>query len=498
MKINPIHFTDFYKTDHRRQYPKGTNLVYSNITARKSRLEGIDKIVFFGLQYFIKEYLIEKFNADFFNMPKDVAINMYKKRLDNSMGKDSVSIEHIEKLWNLQYLPLRIKALEEGDIVDVRIPFITIVNTHPEFFWLTNFIETMISSVIWTMCTAATLAYEYKKILTKYSYRTGSNKDFIKYQAHDFSFRGLMGVEAACMIGASHLTSFVGTDTLPAIDFLEKYYDADSDKELIGCSVPATEHSVMCLGGKETEYETFKRLITEVYPTGIVSIVSDSWDFWKVITEILPRLKNEILSRNGRLIIRPDSGDPVKIICGDTSYPSYPLTGTNGQLLPQFRGAVQCLWDIFGGNVNESGYRELDEHIGLIYGDSITLDRCKSICSGLEKKGFASSNIIFGVGSFTYQYVTRDTFGFAIKSTYGEIDNNPYEIFKDPVTDNVGKKSAKGLLKVTKKEDSFVLQQCVSKEEESEGLLKTIFCDGKIYKNHTLNDIRKRLEKNLI
>ena len=217
----------------------------------------------------------------------------------------------------------------------------------------------------------------------------------------------MYGTEAAMLSGAGHLLSFTGTDTVPAIDFLEDHYNADSDTELIGGSVPATEHSVMCMGTKDDEIATFHRLITETYPTGIVSIVSDTWDYWKVWTDYLPALREEILGRDGVVTIRPDSGDPVKILVGDPAAPA----GS-----PAHRGSYELAWEVFGGTTNDAGYRMLDPHINLIYGDSITPERCEAICAGLVAKGFVPTNV-FGIGSFTYQHNTRDTFGFAMKAT---------------------------------------------------------------------------------
>jgi nicotinamide phosphoribosyltransferase len=310
------------------------------------------------------------------------------------------------------------------------------------------------------------------------------NRDFVQWQGHDFSFRGMFGFEAACISGAGHLLSFTGTDTIPAIDFHENYYGANSENELIGASVPATEHSVMCMGSEENEIGTFKRLISEIYPNGIVSIVSDSWDFWRVITEYLPELKSLILERNGKVVIRPDSGDPVKIICGDKS-------AEIGS--PEYRGAVECLWEVFGGATTEKGYKLLDSHIGLIYGDSITVDRCKEICQQLADKGFASFNVVFGIGSYTYQYVTRDTMGFAMKATYGEINGQPKEIFKKPRTDSGGKISAKGLVAVDDSHGKFLLSDQVGWDRVNNCQLKTVFKDGKLIVDQSLSDIRGRL-----
>ncbi len=491
MKISPILLKDGYKVGHIFQYPEGTTLVYSNLTPRKSRDPEIKEIVFFGMQYFIKEYLIHQFEEGFFKRPKAEVMKEYARRLDNYLGKDSITYKHIGDLHELGYLPLEIKALPEGSLVPMRVPIFTIMNTKPEFFWLTNMLETLLSAIIWKPCTSATTAFVYLRTFTKYAKVTvGDDMSFISWQGHDFSFRGMSGIEDAVMSGAAHLLSFTGTDTIPAIDFLEEYYKADCEKELIGGSVPATEHSVMCMGTQGDEIKTFERLISDVYPTGIVSIVSDTWDFWKVITEFLPELKTKILARNGKVVIRPDSGDPVKIIIGDKD-------ATPGT--PEFKGAIECMWETFGGIITEKGYKLLDGHIGLIYGDSINLERQVEILEGLKQKGFASYNVVLGIGSFTYEYVTRDTFGFAMKATYGEVNGLGRDIFKDPKTDDGTKKSAKGLMQVylDKETGQLALNDQCSWEEEKQGELITVFKNGKLLIDWSLSEIRERLKSHI-
>jgi nicotinamide phosphoribosyltransferase len=291
------------------------------------------------------------------------------------------------------------------------------------------------------------------------------------------------------MSSAAHLLSFTGTDTIPAIDFLEEFYNADCEKELIGGSVSATEHSVMCMGLQDAEIQTFTRLIEDVYPSGIVSIVADTWDFWQVVTEFLPQLKSKILARDGKVVIRPDSGDPVLIVCGD---PDAPIGS------PEYKGAIECLWEVFGGTITPQGYKLLDPHIGLIYGDSITTERQFQILNRLKIKGFASYNVVLGIGSYTYEYVTRDTYGFAMKATYGEVNGIGRAIFKDPKTDNGTKKSAKGLMKVTlDTEGNYLLQDEVTWQQEAEGELKTVFKDGTLMVDWTLGEVRENLGKNL-
>jgi nicotinamide phosphoribosyltransferase len=459
----PIFYKDFYKVSHYEQYPKNTQLVFSNFTPRKA-INGQSFSVFFGLQYFIKEYLEYRFKKYFFDVPKEEIMNAYRWFMKETLGSEK-SFDHIGKLHDLGYLPIAIYAVDEGTLVSMRVPAMVIWNTHPDFYWLTNALETLLSCTLWGGCTSATIAYQYRFILDKYAKETSDMEGFVDYQAHDFSFRGMNSVEAAMISGAAHLNYFKGSDTIPAILFLNKYYGKDIS---CGTSIPATEHSVMSCGGKETEYETYKRLITEVYPNGFLSIVSDTWDLWHVVDTILPKLKSEIMNRDGKIVIRPDSGDPVKIICGDGDQ----------------KGLVERLWDIFGGTTNSKGYKQLDSHIGTIYGDSINLERCRQIMEGLKEKGFASTNVVLGIGSYTYQFNTRDTFGWAMKSTYAEIDGKPYNIYKDPKTDSGIKKSHKGLLKVIKDNGAHgqylkVIEECSWDDfQQPDNELKIRFYDG--------------------
>ena len=350
------------------------------------------------------------------------------------------------------------------------------------------------SCELWLPMTSATTARVYRKELERHAEKTGFSKDIeLGFLCHDFSMRGMAGLEASITSGMGHLTSFVGSETIPAIDAVEEYYNIDAEKELIAATVPATEHSVMCAGGIDDEFGTFKRLITEVYPKGFVSIVSDTWDLWKVVTDYLPRLKNEILSRDGRLVVRPDSGNPVDIICGYTKDELNELSFEEAAA-PEAKGVYQLLWETFGGTINEKGYKVLDAHIGVIYGDSITIERQREIYKRLEEKGFAATNLVLGIGSYTYQYRTRDSLGFAMKATWCQINGEPKEIFKQPKTDNGMKNSLKGLIQVLKDENGkYYAKDGVSRYDEGFGCLQTVFWDGKLYNETTLTEIRKRL-----
>lgn len=424
--MEPILLTDGYKVEHHRMYPKGIELVYSNFTPRSNKYfsEASEGSVVFGIQYLIKEYLIKQFNNGFFNRPKEEVINEYKGRLVPFMGCTEVS--HIEKLHDLGYLPIEIKALPEGSICPVGVPMLTIQNTHPEFAWLTNYLETLLSNVLWMPCTNATNARLFKKELCRHAHKTRFPENInLGFLVHDFSMRGMNSIESSIVSGMAHLTSFCGTETIPALEAVEKYYNADAKTELIAATVPATEHSIECSNAvfdtdengniQIDEYNYFKRLITELYPSGYVSIVSDGFDFWNVIENILPSLKEDILSRDGRVVIRPDSGDPVDIICGLRTNQKYETRISGGKFycnyVPfddypvyeeisegQYYGAYYMLGKIFGWNTTSNNYKYPIDKIGLIYGDAINLEREKQIYSRLESVNLAACNLILGRG----------------------------------------------------------------------------------------------------
>lgn len=520
---------DVYKEFHARAYHPLVTRVYANFTSRSGKLSNVpdnDKVAFVGLQYFILDYLVGEWKF-FFEAPKEAAVRSHKRILDSMLGY-SVDVDYLRKLHDLGYLPLRIKALDEGTLVPYQVPPITIVNTHPDFAWLTNMIETVMSCESWGIQTSATTATAYFKVFREFAEKTGVPLDFAAYQGHDFSFRGMFGRAAAAASGFGHLASgLVGTDTIPAVLFAEKFYGADVEKELVGVSVDATEHSVTCSWLLEGEIAFFRYLMQEQSPTGILSVVSDTWDFWKLVTEYLPVLKDEILARDGSVIIRPDSGCPVKILTGylvhsvafssdDISFSMahmsavktrseafiydgkfYTVEGLSNAeastelMACEVKGLIECLWDIFGGTTTNKGYKMLDEHIGAIYGDAITLDRQRQILQRLMDKGFCSK-VVLGIGSYSYQYVTRDSHGSAVKATHVIKDNAPLAIFKDPKTDQK-KKSAKGLMRIDMVDGELVMTDNCTEEQEQGGLLRTVFEDGQLVRTTTLSDIREKI-----
>lgn len=483
---------DFYKLAHRAMYPDGTQFVYSTWTPRASRVNGVTEVVAVGAQMALMK-LVKMFDDNFFNRPKDEVIAEYVRIIKYTLGVQNPETTHLEELHDLGYLPLFVRTLPEGTLCPIRVPMLTIQNTDSRFFWLTNYIETFFSCELWQTATSATIAREYRKILDKAAMETVGNTEFVGFQGHDFSMRGMSSLESCISSGIGHILSFPGTDTVPAIQGAEYYYGANVEKELVGTSIPASEHSIQCAYGDDMLY--LDTLITKVHPSGFVSIVSDGYDFWDVIGRVIPALKDKIMARSGgplgdKVVIRPDSGDPVLIVCGDPSAPEGSL---------ERKGAVEALWDIFGGTLTDKGYKLLDSHIGLIYGDAITLRRAEEIVNRLKAKGFASINVVFGIGSYTYQYNTRDTFGFAMKSTLCVINGIEKPIFKDPKTDDGTKKSQKGRVVVLKdsKGNLNVVDGLGFYDVIVNDCLQDVFCDGKFLVTQTLAEIRDRLSKRI-
>jgi nicotinamide phosphoribosyltransferase len=473
--------TDGYKLDHRRQYPKGTEFVYSNWTARGSRVAGVNDVTFVGLQYTIKKRLMEDFER-FFAADVDEVCAEYQTMLDDYLGPNDIGTDHIRALHNLGYIPLRFKALPEGTRVPLRVPMLTVENTHPDFFWLTNYFETILSAELWMPMTSATTASRIRSLLNDFAIKTTGSTEGVGFQGHDFSMRGMAGLDSAVISAIGHLVAFTGTETVPVLAAVNEYYPITG---FLAGTVPATEHSVMCAGGEDDERETFQRLL-DLYPTQILSVVSDTWDFWNVLTDILPSLRDQILARGekgGKLVVRPDSGDPADIVCGTNH------TFGAGRTAAA-KGAIEVLWDEFGGTVNEQGYKVLNPAVGLIYGDAMNFGRIQNICERLEEKGFASTNMVFGIGSFNYQYQTRDTFGFAMKATNVTIEGKEKAIFKDPVTDSGLKKSLKGRIAVVEENGRLVAKDQTNGFVEGD-LLETVWEDGHFVKEYTFDEVRK-------
>ena len=499
-----LFYTDGYKIGHKKMLAKGTVKLYGTWIPRsvKHAPKGITKIVSYGQQLTMR-WLNDEFTENFFNQPIEVA-EKFGKDMSMYLGMD-YDASHFVDLHKLGYLPIRVKSLPEGIETLPNVPHMTFINTVDGFAWLTLYLETIISSLAWKPSTSATIALQYKRNVVEWVKKTDpSNAFLIPFLCHDFSARGLSPWDMLAS-GLGHASSFLGSDSIICIPGSRYFYD-EPENQVSVYSVNASEHSV-----STTKIFTVgeQQMIADWlvdFPKGILSIVSDTFDLWKLITEYLPANKESIMARDGKLVIRPDSGDPVDIICGydNTSWiisnkATFDEFNTiSNSDSPEKKGVIELLWDIFGGTVNEQGYKVLDPHIGAIYGDSITLERQIQIYERLAAKGFAATNIVLGVGSFTYQMNTRDTLGFAAKGAWFEVHDQitdsvtSYDIYKDPITDDGTKKSLKGLICVT--ENHEVLTQCTP-EQESQGILQTIYENGEFHNQTTLTEIRERLNK---
>jgi nicotinamide phosphoribosyltransferase len=502
-KPTSLFYTDGYKIGHKKMLAPGTTRLYGTWIPRSTKHapKGVDKIVSFGQQLTVK-WLHDEFEENFFKQPISVATK-FSDDMSKYLGLPFDG-EHFSALHHLGYLPIRIKALPEGIETNPNVPHMTFINTVNGFGWLTLYLETIISSLAWKPSTSATLALRYKRNLVEWVMKTDpANAWLIPFLCHDFSARGLSPWDMLAS-GLGHATSFRGSDTIVCIPAARYFYNEPENDVCIN-SVNASEHSV-----STTKIFTVgeQQMIADWlvdFPTGILSIVSDTFDLWKLITEYLPANKEAIMARDGKLVIRPDSGDPVDIICGLNTSSKDGMFNTDHA---SYKGVIELLWDIFGGTINEQGFKVLDPHIGAIYGDSITVDRQLQIYERLAAKGFASTNIVLGIGSFTYQMNTRDTLGFAAKGAWFEVeepvfgeflDQNlnvdyvGYDIYKDPITDDGTKKSLKGLVQVVMEGDEYHVNTQCTWEQEDQGVLQTIYEEGRFVNETSLEEVRNKL-----
>lgn len=518
-QTNPLLLTDFYKTVHSEQYPEGTTSLTAYYTPRMSRLKGQDTLIAFGFQEFMQEYLIDIFNEYFFNVPIEEVVHEYERTLHYTLGETSYNSDKVRELHTLGYLPLKISALAEGTIVPIKVPMIEITNTHKDFAWVVNVIESIWSANSWAAMISANVGYNTRQVVNK-AYEATVDDDIKRSRAiSEFSLRGQEGTESALRMSAAFLLSHENTATIPAIKYLEYYYGANIETEPVGFGLPSTEHSVMCSnfeidGDEKTMYT---RLLTELYPNQSFSVVADSYDYWNIVESVLPSIKSQVLNHNGTMFVRGDSGDPIEIVAGAKIYEAEageltqstyerllsklddlnlydisPFEGVSKNVfffthneiiyiadtesysecdfnsLPvHIQGTVSALYQNFPGEVNTKGYKVLHDSIRVMYGDSITVARMTEIYDRLKIKGFAANNTSLGVGSFSFQAsenedgtlspYTRDTFGIAVKTTHGVVNGKEIFIEKNPKTDTGNfKKSQKGLVAVVKGDDKSI------------------------------------------
>ena len=567
--LNPfLYWTDSYKISHITFETKGVENIYSNATARfcKYMRELLgeyydDTFVVFGIQWMMIRFHLMAKNG-FFARDKDEVMDEMRDVLTPYIGQDR--FKHFEDLHDMQYVPLIVKSIDEGSVMPIGMPFYTCENTVKEFEWLANFLESGMSTDTWKQMTVATIAYAFRKISNQFAMETQGNLDGVDFQNHDFHTRGASGMESGAVAGVAFSLSSLGTDNLPSLWASRHFYFSRNTKERqFQASVPAGEHSVTTLGilteqrraearGEEISLSEAERRYTqwimkEQFPTGIVSFVADSFDYWNFITEIVPSLYDDIMARDGKFVVRGDSGDPVHIIAGykildldskdsvrgrfrtieQLKYNTH-LWWENGIEVIKFNGeyyklnskfyengiletineekisreealgTIECLWNIFGGEVNDLGFKHLDSHIGMIYGDGITVHRSVDILTRLRDKGFASTNIVFGVGSYSLNMLSRDHLGIAIKATNAIVDiegtltDTP--IYKEPKTD-MSKKSDRGYLVVLKDDEgNYTKKDLQSRKAMLEiGELTTLYMNGQFHKFTNLGKIQDRL-----
>lgn len=499
--FNPptLYYSDGYKPGHKAMLAKDTLRMYGTWVPRhlKRAPKGVTKVLSIG-QQLTARWIHDEFEERFFKMPADVAVK-FGEDMSLYLGLP-YDASHFEALHALGYLPLRIKALPEGVETPANVPHMTFFSTMDGFAWLTLYVETVLSSLSWKTPTSGSIGLQYKRNLTEWVMRTDPDNAFlIPYLAHDFSARGLDPFSMLAS-GIGHAASFRGSDSLIVIPGA-RYFYGEPEGEVCINSVNASEHSVSTTKIFTVGEERMMVDWLTDFPKGIFSMVADTFDLTAVVKPaqggFLFNQKELIMKRDGKLVIRPDSGDPVEIICGHGR--THVTDEERRSSYPEFyrKGLIECLWEIFGGTINAQGYKVLDPHIGAIYGDSITLERQVEIYARLAAKGFAATNIVLGVGSFTYQYNTRDTFGWAAKGAWFEVldasgNRVGYAIYKDPTTDDGSKRSLRGLVCVT--EDFRVLENCTW-EQEGQGILRTIYENGRFGNLTTLTEIRSRVDE---
>lgn len=517
--LNPALACDYYKIGHPFMQPPGTQTVYSTWTARSYKHHlGCPKTVVFGHQYTIKEFLIDFFQKNFFDVSIDVLRDEYQSMIQDSFNPRYIGFDRFEELHQLGYLPLSIYGVPEGTLLPVGIPDHVVFNTHPNFAWLPQYIEDIWSANNWLPSTSATTAYYLRRQIEPYCEKTSDISDLAQHMCGDFSLRGHTSLQAGAISGAAHLLSFDRTATVLSNALVKQFYG----DEVAGLGTPSLEHSVVEQGvawfrnriatGDIPDYiQPYLQkvmlkgdwevnlvaemcfilyLLTEVQPTGTITYVSDTYDYWGVVSCILPTIKEAIMVRDGCFSVRPDSGNPVSIICGDKY-----VTAES----PVYKGTLSCLLDIFGYEVNGKGYKVLPPQIRMIYGDAITKEIVDKVGAWCVSNKVSIENVTFGIGAFTYQYVTRDTRGYAIKATdcihekYGEIP-----IFKAPKIDP-NKKSLRGCVAVVKDADEqyrivdgLTLDESLAYEGN---IMVPKLVNGEIKYHETLWDIKQRLQE---
>ncbi len=451
---NIILTTDSYKQSHFLQYPPGTETVYSYIESRGGKF---DKMVFFGIQAFLKQLKpVSKEDVDF--AEKIVTAHGFQF---NREGWDYIVNKHNG------HLPVEICALREGSVVPVSIPVLTIENTDPKCFWLTSFLETALLRAVWYPSTVATISWHARKMIYESLKETCDNPDAeIDFKLHDFGARGVSSGESAAIGGLAHLINFMGTDTMEALVAAIEFYNATG---VVGFSIPAAEHSTITSWGRENESEAYLNMVHKFsVPGSMYAVVSDSYDIFNAVTNIWGKeLKNDVIATGGKLVVRPDSGVPHVVVLD----------------------VVERLGKAFGYTTNKKGYKVLHPSVRVIQGDGINLESIPEILMTLESAGWSTENVAFGMGGMLLQGMNRDTMEWAMKCSAIKINGKWYDVYKDPITSKA-KKSKKGRFAVVYENN---IATCKPLEGNAwQNMLQRIWMNGKFYFDDTFDNVRSR------
>lgn len=466
MRTNPILNTDSYKASHWLQYPPKTEGVFSYIESRGGKY---DKLVFFGLQMFLKEYMSQSVTV------QDVEEAAVFWAAHGEPFNKEGWLKLVEKYGSAPTnWPVRIRAVPEGTVVPTSNVLVTVENTDPEFFWLTSYLETAILRAVWYPTTVATQSWHIKQLIKKSLEETGDPAG-IGFKLHDFGARGVSSYESAGIGGAAHLVNFLGTDTVTGALFAMRYYDT---KDMVAFSIPAAEHSTITSWGRENEAKAYENMIKQYAKPGtLVAVVSDSYDIYNAVDKIWgDQLRQQVVDSGAIVVVRPDSGHPATVVL-----------------------QVARLLDAkFGSTVNEKGYKVLN-NVRIIQGDGINPDSIKEILAWLNSAHYSTDNIAFGMGGMLLQGINRDTLKFAMKCSAIKIDGAWRDVYKDPVTDS-GKVSKRGRLSlfkdptsgefVTERVADYTKKQAHGRAEE----LVTVYENGKLLKEYTFAEVRARSE----
>lgn len=458
-EINRIIDTDSYKASHFLQYPPNTTRAFFYLESRGSERD-YTKTVFFGLQYILKRFFVEKFTQNMVEEAREV-ITAHGLPF-NYKGWTRL----IKKHGGI--LPLRVRAVAEGSVVPLKNVLMTVETTDDEFAWLASWFETQLMR-IWYPCTVATQSYYIKQDVYKFLQETADEPDAeISFKVHDFGARGVSSQETAAIGGAAHLVNFMGTDTMAALVLHRDFYHAP----MAGFSIPAAEHSTITSWGRENEAEAYRNMLKNfAKPGSLVAVVSDSWNIYEAVEKIWgEQLRQEVIDSGATVVIRPDSGEPVEVVSR----------------------VAQILSEKFGYETNSKGYKVL-KNVRIIQGDGVNQDSIKAILERLKTEGFSASNIAFGIGGSLLQKINRDTLKFAYKCSAIVANGKLIEVYKQPITD-AGKNSKRGRLDLILNDGNYETVKLESAEQiaSENSALCTVFENGKILIDDNLDEIRKR------